>query len=1060
MPNEIAMHKAPSSWYRLESFASLGATEAKAQSLAGLHEARDRHLGQFWTPTHVAQFMWRVAEASMRGALDRGGEGAQVSLLDTSIGSGRLIQFADPALHVIGGVDVHGPVLDALSDNLSAAGFTFDLVHGGLQDTRVDRFDLALLNPPFSLHFETALLTPYPCTSFGRFGGHSSALSHAYALHQALDAAAAVIALVPRTYADEVIGDELINERLEAVFHLPGTAFASEGANVATSVLVFGRGMRRGAVQVHRVSDFDAAVPALDLGVLATGHLRQSKLSLMTVARETPAITVPVTGDKSVRIYRRGRFLKLGFACGLVQARVMNALLRKRIDRYAGEHRYPTGVETEGQGLFDLELHLMTPDPLASVARVVDGVREAGGDPRLDAAIPAYLARLARVRRRQCTSLRRCVFVPAGGDVGGALGDADSVSAVAKKTGLLNPGVWGSPMIKQGETVTLQRAVVDGAERFTLARGAISVQLGRAEALDRFDIAAASANEDCWSLLHPGRSAAYPQMAAALRRRALSLGLDRWLSWGYQLDDLIECAMTPGGVVAGWQMGLGKARLAAALCMLGQGRRNLVVVEASLIDEFVDELKSLGASPADWQVIAGSDALSDLRAINIISYSRLRMALPGRRKATYAAALRGRIHTLVADEAHCIANDSTQQVRALYTVNPKRRYGLTGTPIGNYPRNLLPLIVWVAGDGTAAQPYGMRRPYMESRLLNSMKFAARGIDAFRDSFVSIEWFTHAWAETMSDGAAREVPALRNLDQYRDYAARFVLRRVWEEPDVARFIKVPTPTREVCEIDWDTSHLSLYLTQVEEFADWWKDQREAAGASGKQLNLIAVLARIGAAFRAAQYPQGSEGPGGALCGLTSKQRWLINDLTQCAAEGRRTLCYATSPDLLELLQVNLARAGVGAELYTGKQNRKQRRASLARFKAGEISTLLVSFGVGSTGLNVPQATDELFANRCWSPRQEKQAEYRALRPQQKHRLRIRYAHLRGSLDEYMAQLCEMKADAARAGLDYGAPEYQASDFVSWISILDAFCDSVAKLRKVERHQLREDLKHAA
>src|SRR5690606_1309259 len=112
--------------------------------------------------------------------------------------------------------------------------------------------------------------------------------------------------------------------------------------------------------------------------------------------------------------------------------------------------------------------------------------------------------------------------------------------------------------------------------------------------------------------------------------------------------------------------------------------------------------------------------LDDLRTINIISYERLRMALPGRRKRhTYARKLRRRIHTIVADEGGVVRNLDTAQTRALYAVSAKKRFILDGTAIANYPRDILPLLVWVAGDCTAAQPYGFRGSFMEPRLRTS-----------------------------------------------------------------------------------------------------------------------------------------------------------------------------------------------------------------------------------------------------------------------------------------------------------------------------------------------------
>ncbi len=1060
---------AGSKWYGdLAALPSLGATLQKAATLGELHEARRQNLAQFWTPTPVAALVWRIALEAIDKALKRK-PGAKVRLIDTSIGSGRLVQFADPALHSVDGVDVHEVSVSALSDRLLAAGFEFTMHTAGMEQIKAGRghYGVALINPPFSLHMETALLEPYACTAHGRFGPNSSALSHAYALHQALDLADVVVAILPRGYANDAFAERVGGSRLRALLHLPGAAFADEGTQVATSILVYGRERVSTPAAELRIQSLDDALPPFELDCMTTAESHGRPLAVRTCEHGTPAITLPATGDRKVRVVRRGSQIKLGFRCGLTQARVMNALLRRQIDRYADpSHRYPAGIDTEGQGILDIELHLMQADPLGSFQQLLSKIAQVGGVPSIDAGFLPYIRRRLRRLTVERTPIRHSILVPAGGDLRQDLDNAETLTATARHAHLLDPHRWGSPRIAAGAAVTLHRSIEPDGEYFHYSQGGVTARLSRAELLDRFELPAIAASvdeADQWIVRYEGRAKAFPQHAALLRRRAHALGLHRWLSWGFQLDDVIEMSMTAGGkVIGGHAMGLGKARMAVSLCLLGQGQYNLIVVEASLIDEFTAELRTLGVDRSQWQVIDSPPSLNELRQINLISYTRLRMPVHQQRpKATYAKALRGRLHTVIADEAHCVSNDESDQVRALYCLRPKRRYGLTGTPCGNYPRSLLPLIVWVAGDGTAAQVYGRRRPYMTPELLRTMIDARRGVDVFREKFVTVEWCTYEWAESMTEGAKREVPTLSSLDAYRAYAGRFVLRRLWEEPEVARYIRIPTPDIQTIELEWDDAHLAYYLAVAEEFAQWWRAARSGAVRDGKRVNLVAILARLGAVFQAANYPQGLDGPAGAYAPLTSKQRTVVDYLAGNHAAGRKTIVFATSPNLLSLLAGQLDARGVESVLYTGRVPLRRRTLELnQRFRHGSCSTLLASFGVGQAGLNLPQASDEVFYNRCWSPRQEQQALYRALRPQQKNELRVARFHLRGSLDQYMARMVAMKVDASRAGLDWGTPEYSAHDFEHWLSILDSFCNEIAQLRNIKRHDLKEHLCHAA
>ncbi|MBT0587952.1 hypothetical protein [Alteromonas oceanisediminis] len=57
------------------------------------------------------------------------------------------------------------------------------------------------------------------------------------------------------------------------------------------------------------------------------------------------------------------------------------------------------------------------------------------------------------------------------------------------------------------------------------------------------------------------------------------------------------------------------------------------------------------------------------------------------------------------------------------------------------------------------------------------------------------------------------------------------------------------------------------------------------------------------------------------------------------------------------------------------------------------------------------------NRAWTGDVEEQSIARTTRPDQVRQVYVEYAHLKGSIDEYMAMLVDWKVAAARAGLEY-------------------------------------------
>ncbi len=1035
--------------HTLHSVASLGSRTRRPGSLAGLHAARREHLGQFFTPDPLAAWVWRMVRPALDRALAADGEVYRVPILDSSCGTGALLQFADPARHELAGVDVHAPSVEGLSATAKAAGFHCQFSTVGMEQVATSGFGVALINPPFSLHLEAPTLVPGPATCYGRFGPDTAALSHAYALQQALAAADVVAAILPISYADTLLAEAASWPRLVARFNAPAWCFREQGAQVRVAVVFFAATERPPGAAVV-VADLDAALSdAPDLGLTCrTTRRLQPRLRETGICDDGPTITRAVTGDPRVRLGHCGRRLVLGFRCGLMEAKVRNTVLGARLPPSAGEdHRYPKGVRFTGQGALDLEVHLVQADPRASLEALCERIRAVGAELTVDPGLWRYLAKRARRLAIERTPFRHTVLVK--GD--SVRGSAGTVVGTARTRHLADPGVWGSPVIQAGATVTFE-AAEPGCYRYQV--GGQAFTLAETELNRRFAVVSGPA-EDRWETVHPGRLVAFPAPAAALRERARALGLDRFLSWDYQFEDLLELVMGRGGVAA-WAVGLGKARLAAGLVLLSGCRTGLICTEAYLIEELRTELAKLPIPASAWQVIERPEQLHALRQINIISYHRLRSPVASARpERTYARLLRRRIGCLVADEGDLLRNRTSAQTAALWQLGAKRRYVLSGTPLGNYPRDAFAILAFTGGDATAAQPFGLRRWFLDPALRQSTEGCVPGVDRVREAFVTLEWVTNEFKDDLTTGAKREVPKLRNLPAYRAALAHHVKRRLAQEPEVAVNFRVPVPTRTVSEIDWDPAHLAHYLRVAAEFRQWYLQGQNGS----RHRNLVALLARIQAVQLAAALPQrrSDTSPFVYDGGLTSKQRFAVDRLADLAAAGHKSIAFAEWPDLLDLVAGALARRGVESVVLHGGRPIAERVQDLnGRFRSGPVPILLASLGVAQKGLNIPEADRVLFLTRAWTAKTEDQAEGRVLRPQQQRPVVTEFLELRGSIDAYQRQMVEHKRDAITAGLDWGTPELADVDFLHLDTILGRFVDDLAQLIGCRRCDVRERL----
>lgn len=1046
------------SWYApCREHASLGSTSARPGSLAGLASARAANLSQFFTPDAVAALMWRVASPCIDAAVARS-PGARVALFDNSVGSGRLFQFASPDKHTLAGADVHGPSIHVLTDAAEAAGFRVDLVHGGMETIAPSGFGVGLLNPPFSIHLDAPTLMPLPGNSYGHYGPASAALSHRYAVEQALHACDVVLSIVPRSASAIWLSDPACHDRLRAVLTLPAGSFREEGTDVQVDLVVFGMPRAPSSPLQIALSNLDASIPDLDLSCSNTYENRPRPLHHASISATVPSITEPRTGDNRVRIAHKGPRIVLKFFDAITRAKVHNGLLRRPVQAPEENHRYPEGIRFAGQGLFDIELYLLQDSPLDCLRSLENRIREFGGEPVVDSGLRNYLRKRIRRYQRESTPFRHVVRVTAP-KVEAA--NNAVVTATALQTRLVDPNKWGSPVFIKGKSYPVARH----AEGYCVSHPDGEQQAVYSEidfpTVFRIDGASLPA-EDEWEVVHEGRVAAFPQLAAAIRAQIERLGITAWLDRDYQVHDIIELRMGRGACLS-WVMSLGKTRAALALALLG-GKHSLIVLEPQLIDEMLDEIRKIGIPSDLWQVIRDPRDCANLRRINIVSYNRLRMEIAtGAGRRTYARLLRRRISTLVADEGDVLTNHTSQQSRAIAMISPRRRYLMSGTPVRNMPRDILGVATYACGDGTAVQPFGRHRPYASPVLYRSMDVARTGARQFMDDHAVMQWVTHEFVDSgLVRGAKREVPKVRNLPRLRAYAAPLLKRRTQEEPEVARYITIPKPNCFVTTLEWDLPHLNHYIDIADHFADWYRDARKKATGAATGLNLIALLARVGAVERANTCPQFPTPGFGAYHGLTSKQRYLIERMQTLVSEGRKILCFVEQPMMVNLLVRELASRGVEAVPFHGGIPIMSRVKDMnRRFRHGSVPIMVATRSTCQAGYNIPQANYVLNGDRNWVARAEEQALYRVLRGEQENQVDAEYVHLAGSIDLYQSQTVAMKKDTIGATIDFLLPQLQETEFLHMDAIFDRFVADLAARKGFQNPSVfREALKHAA
>ncbi|MFT5715923.1 MAG: hypothetical protein ACI9T7_000096 [Oleiphilaceae bacterium] len=1012
------------------TISSKGQLTKKATRLAHLAARRELTEGQFFTPLWISKVIWGIASQAMES-------GRKYNVMDNSVGSGRLLAYAKPDSHNLFGCDIDQQCIATLIEDAEEAGFNYTFNASGVENVEARDMGFGFINPAFSVLLSSPNLFPFKSNSYGKYGPLTNALSQEYCLEHALSACDVVIALLPNSMKDFC----LAKKSLLAILDLPRDAFISEGANVSTALFVFSKPHKQGLQLTSKIDEL-TSVPLLPIKARCSRELG-SKWCVEGIDETKPTITLPVTGNNTVNLHHHNNRIIVKYNCGLTQAKVANGLLDAKVPMPEGRkgHRYPTLLPYIGSGRFLIDSYIIQDDPNAAFSALLNDISNFGGIPDVSATLEGYFSKRVKLKARDNTPFRKVVEVPQN----------TAQSVVAKRGMMLKPLDFTSPAIKPNEVLACREA--DGG--YYISKNNFEVFYDKNQATKHFDFSAslskASQNQFQWTVINEGKNKAFPELHAQNNIRMEQSGID--FLWPPQHESVSELMMTKGAVI-GWEQGCGKARCAIALCLASTAKHTLIAVEGGLVDELTRELKSINLEPNMYKVIASLEDTAELRKINIISYNRLKSSI-GQGKRTISHILRRRFGLVAADEGGIMSNPDSQQSRAVARLAPTKLFLLDGTPIGSYPRDMLPLATSTQGSGLAHQPYSLRNNiHMHERLLQSASYSSRGINAFKDDYVVLDWATHEFEDNLRGGAKREIPLIADVPKFRKWADLVVQRRLRNEPDMAQYAGCPRPIRKTTTIKWDKPHFNLYIREAVEFSQWFINQKASRLLEGKGSNLTAVLARIQAVINAANCPHTeSKRKTEQYHPLTSKQRHILDRIESLINDtDEKIIVFARSPEVLNRLNRELSKRGIESVLFTGQQDIVKRTAKMnAEFRHGPKRVLLSSY-VGQRGLNLEQASRIIQYSRAWSGSTEEQAIARTTRPSQKRQVHVEYCHLEGSIDEYQALLVQWKIAAARSGLDYGECSNVSEEFRHLDSILEAFCHKTLEMSSGEYHRL--------
>ena len=420
-----------------------------------------------------------------------------------------------------------------------------------------------------------------------------------------------------------------------------------------------------------------------------------------------------------------------------------------------------------------------------------------------------------------------------------------------------------------------------------------------------------------------------------------------------------------GGILAD-DMGLGKTLQALALlCHARKHGRFLVVAPASVVHNWAAEA---GRFAPDLEVRAvtstaarrGTGLAEAIGPADVVvtSYTLFRLEYDDYAMLDWAG--------LVLDEAQFVKNPQSQAYKCVRRLPAPFKIAITGTPMEN---NL-------------------------SELWAICSIVAPGL------FPRLDRFTGYYRHPIERDHDQD-----RLAQLRRRIRPLVLRR--RKSEVAA--DLPAKQEQVIEVELSPGHRKVYQRYLQ------RERQKVLGLLGdlesnrfevfRSLTLLRQ-ASLDVALVGDQHPDVP----------STKLDLLVEQLTDIAAEGHRTLVFSQFTRFLGSARDRLERAGITCAYLDGTT--RDRRRVVEDFRTGTAPVFLISLKAGGFGLNLTEADYCIVLDPWWNPATEAQAVDRVHRIGQTRNVMVYRLVARGTIEEKVMALQARKAELFAGVLDGG------------------------------------------
>lgn len=286
--------------------------------------------------------------------------------------------------------------------------------------------------------------------------------------------------------------------------------------------------------------------------------------------------------------------------------------------------------------------------------------------------------------------------------------------------------------------------------------------------------------------------------------------------------------------------------------------------------------------------------------------------------------------TIIVDEAHRIKDPHAKQTRACWALGDQssvtRRFGLTGTPIGNDPADLWSIMRFIAPD----------------------EYPTRG--AFVDRYCLLAWGTYGGLDVKGINPVNREEFFKILDP-----------RFRRTPKALVLPQLPPKIYSKRWVDLTPKQAKAYKELCDGVATRLPDGSIMVAPNDLELQTRLIQLSSATMEQVGVTEEGK--PKFRMCDPSPK----IDELEVVLEElGDKPVCVsAEHRQLIELAAKRLDKLKISYGLLTGAQHDFERDVALRDFQARKLRVLLFTIGAGGTGLTMTAADTMIRLQRSYS-----------------------------------------------------------------------------------------------